>query len=96
MPPCGGLNFQVHGDMDYIDLGFLSKVNWRKTGFYMQELAPDDAIGVPPFSLLPSRPCNLQELPRDTDLPMVHRLMQRLQDLKAARLTGLNLIATWV
>ena len=27
---------------------------------------------------------------------MVRQLMQRLQDLKAAGLNGLNLIATWV
>ena len=27
---------------------------------------------------------------------MVHRLMERLQELKAAGLTGLNLVATWV
>ena len=27
---------------------------------------------------------------------MVHRLMERLQELKAAGLTSLNLIATWV
>ena len=62
----------------------------------MQEPAPDGEIGIPPFSPSLSRPRNLQELPRDADLPMVHRLMKRLQDLKAAGLTGLNLIATWV
>ena len=29
-------------------------------------------------------------------MPMVHRLMGRLQELKAAGLTGLNLIDTWM
>ena len=62
----------------------------------MQEMAPDGEIGIPPFSPSPSRPRNLQELPRDADLPMVHRLMGRLQELKADGLTGLNLIATCV
>ena len=35
MSPCGGLNFQVRSDIDYLDIGFPSKVNWRKGGFYM-------------------------------------------------------------
>ena len=30
--------------MDYLDLHFPSKVNWRKGGFYMQEMAPDGEI----------------------------------------------------
>ena len=79
----GGLNFQVRGDVDYLDLGLLPKVYWRKTGFYMREPAPDGEIGVPPFSPSPSRPRNLQEPPQDDDLPTVHRLMARLQELKS-------------
>ena len=63
MPPCDGLNFQVHGDLDYMDLGFPSKVYWSKSGFHMQEPAPDGEIQMPPFSPSPSRPRNLQELP---------------------------------
>ena len=27
MPPCGSLNFQVRNNVDYLDLGFSSKVN---------------------------------------------------------------------
>ena len=96
MAPCGGLNFQVRGDVDYLDLSLPSKVYWRKSGFYMREPAPDGEIGIPCFSPSPSRPRNLQELPRDADLPMVRRLMARLQELKNGGLTGLNLVATWV
>ena len=36
MPPCGCLNFQVRSNVDYFDIGFPSKVNWRKGGFHMQ------------------------------------------------------------
>ena len=35
MLPCGCLNFQVRSNVDYLDIGFPSKVNWRKGGFYM-------------------------------------------------------------
>ena len=82
--------------MDYLDLDFPSKVYCRKTDFYMQEPAPNSEIGISPFSSLPSRPCNLLELPRDADLPMVHRLMKWLHELKVAGLMCLNLIATRV
>ena len=78
MLPCGGLNSQVRSNVDYLDSGFPSKVNWRKGGFYMQGTAPDEEIGILPFSSSPSRPRNLQQLPRDADLPMVHQLMGRL------------------
>src|SRR5664279_1699335 len=70
--PTTGINFQIRGGAEYPDLGFPKKVNARrKTAFYMRKPAPENEIGIPPFSVSPSHPRNLQEFPRAEDMHTV-------------------------